>query len=104
MKGPSLTLFIAGHTVRSQNAIRQLRLMAMNELGNNCELTVVDVVEKPDLAEQARVLATPTLIKESPAPVRRIIGDLSDIQKVMTGLGLCCCAQETEEESVDDRT
>jgi circadian clock protein KaiB len=57
-------------------------------LGNPYDLDVIDVLERPQAAEDARILATPTLVKELPLPARRIIGDLSDIAKVLVGLEL----------------
>jgi circadian clock protein KaiB len=54
------------------------------------EITIVDVLERPEEAEANRILATPTLIKKSPPPVRRIVGDMSDTSKVLSGLGLNC--------------
>jgi circadian clock protein KaiB len=58
------------------------------ELDDEYELEVIDVLEKPQLAEDEKILATPTLIKKLPAPVRRLIGDLSDTEKVLLGLDL----------------
>lgn len=83
-----LKLFVAGHSPRSAAAVATLKRICAEELAGSYELVVVDIVEQPELAEAARILATPTLIKESPAPVRRIIGDLSDKDKVFSGLGL----------------
>jgi circadian clock protein KaiB len=83
-----LKLFITGQTLRSSRAITNLRRICENELGTEFELTVIDVLEKPQLAEDNRILATPTLIKEFPPPKRRIIGDLSDTKLVLQGLEL----------------
>jgi circadian clock protein KaiB len=83
-----LTLYIAGHTPRSEQAIRNLRRICEHDISAECEIIIVDVLEQPKLAEEARVLATPTLIKEMPLPVRRIIGDLSDTEKVLKGLSI----------------
>jgi circadian clock protein KaiB len=57
-------------------------------LGNNYELVIVDILERPQLAEEQKILATPTLIRESPLPVRRVIGDLSDKEKLLLALDL----------------
>lgn len=84
-----LKLFVAGPTIRTERAIAQAQRICENN-GAGGELIVIDVLEQPDLADQARILATPTLIKESPAPVRRAIGDLSDIGAVAAALGLDC--------------
>jgi circadian clock protein KaiB len=59
----------------------------MEEL-DDYELVVIDVLERPQLAEDEKILATPMLVKELPMPIRRIIGDLSDTEKVLLGLDL----------------
>jgi circadian clock protein KaiB len=82
-----LKLFITGQTSRSTRAITNLRRICEDAL-TDYELDIIDVLERPQLAEDDRVLATPTLIKEFPPPVRRIIGDLSDTEKVLLGLEL----------------
>lgn len=83
-----LKLFITGQTSRSSRAVTNLRRICEEELGTEYELTIIDVLERPQLAEDERILATPTLIKEFPPPVRRIIGDLSDTKRVLLGLEL----------------
>ncbi len=83
-----LRLFVAGHSARSERAIANLREICENDLGGHYELTVVDVLERPAVAEQEKVAATPTLIKVLPEPIRRIIGDLSDRDQVLVGLDL----------------
>jgi circadian clock protein KaiB len=83
-----LKLYVTGQTSRSARAIANLRRICDAELGGRYELHVIDVLERPHLAEAAKVLATPTVVKELPEPVRRIIGDLSDSEKVLLGLDL----------------
>jgi circadian clock protein KaiB len=83
----SLTLYVTGQSVRSQRAVANLRSLC-DGLGDACELTVIDVLERPQMAEDERILATPTVIRRRPLPLRRIIGDLSDLQKVMLWLDL----------------
>ncbi len=83
-----LTLFITGQTPRSEHAIANLRRICEKELANQYELTIIDVLEQPHLAEESKILATPTLVKELPPPLRRIIGDLSNTSKVLLGLDL----------------
>jgi circadian clock protein KaiB len=83
----SLKLYVTGQTYRSEMAIRNLEQIEA-ALGESCETTVIDVLEQPNLAEADRILATPTLIRYLPPPSRRVIGDLSDQDKVMFGLGL----------------
>lgn len=81
-----LKLYITGRTKRSEDAIAVMRRICDEELGGQIELMVIDVLEQPQLAEDEKILATPTLIKELPLPLRRIIGDLSDKEKVLLGL------------------
>lgn len=73
-----LKLYITGRTPRSERVTAQLQRHCKERFGDQCEIVVVDVLEHPHLAEAAKVLATPTLIKEHPSPPRRVIGDLSD--------------------------
>lgn len=83
-----LTLYVAGQTPRAERALLNLRRIVEHDLGLPFDLEIVDVLERPDLAEEALILATPTLVKESPLPARRLIGDLSDTQKVLRGLNV----------------
>ena len=81
-----LKLFVCGISPRTESAVANLKHLCDDELQGDCTLEVVDVLEQPDLAEEAKVLATPTLIKLLPPPIRRIIGDLSDREKLLVGL------------------
>ena len=81
-----LRLFICGSSPRAESAVANLRRICDNDLHGDYTLEVIDVLEQPDLAEEAKVLATPTLIKLLPPPLRRIIGDLSDREKLLIGL------------------
>ncbi len=83
-----LKLYITGKTARSDRAIHTLKKICAKELGNEYELNIIDVLESPQEAEDDKVLATPTLIKSLPLPIKRIIGDLTDIEKVLIGLDL----------------
>ncbi|MBI5531336.1 MAG: circadian clock protein KaiB [Deltaproteobacteria bacterium] len=83
-----LTLYVAGPSARSDEAINNLRRLCETSLPGQYELQVIDVVQQPEAAEKARIFATPTLIKESPEPSCRIIGDLSDTARVRVGLDL----------------
>ena len=78
-----LKLYITGQTPRSERAIANLRQLCEEELGGKYELIVIDILECPQLAEDEKILATPTLIKELPAPLRRIVGDLSNKEKIL---------------------
>jgi circadian clock protein KaiB len=83
-----LKLYITGDTVNSQRAIKNLRSIAEAELKGLYELEIIDVLKDPEPAMEDKILATPTLIKVSPGPTKRIIGDLSDKQKLLPGLDL----------------
>lgn len=83
-----LRLYITGQTPKSERAIENLRRICEEELHGQYEMVIIDVLERPQLAEDEKILATPTLIKELPPPLRRIIGDLSDKEKVLLGLEL----------------
>jgi circadian clock protein KaiB len=81
-----LKLYVTGQTPRAQRAIANLRRLCKEELEGRYEIEIIDVLEHPQLAETDRVLATPTLIKQLPPPLRRVIGDLSNRDKVLLGL------------------
>jgi len=81
-----LRLYVTGRTVRAEEAIANLRRICEAELTGQYELQIIDVLEQPQLAEDEKILATPTLIKQLPPPLRRVIGDLSDKEKVLLGL------------------
>jgi circadian clock protein KaiB len=91
-----LTLFVTGGSARSQRAVTNLRQLC-DDLGPRCELTIVDVLERPQLAEDERILATPTLIRRWPLPPRRIIGDLSEVDRVLLWLDLPMPPSEVHE-------
>ncbi len=71
-----LRLFVAGTTARSQQAILRVREFCRGEPRDTCELEVIDIYQQPKLARDHQIVATPTLIKEFPRPVRRFIGNL----------------------------
>jgi circadian clock protein KaiB len=81
-----LKLYVTGRTPRAEKAIANLRRICEEELHGQYELNIIDVLEHPQLAEDEKILATPTLIKRLPPPLRRVIGDLSDKEKVLLGL------------------
>ena len=83
-----LKLYITGQTPKSERALDNIRRICEQELDGQYELVVIDVLERPQLAEDEKILATPTLIKELPPPLNRVIGDLSDTEKVLLGLDL----------------
>ena len=79
-------MFVTGASPRTGTAIAILRRICENELQGQFDLEIIDVLEHPELAEDEKILATPTLIKSLPLPLRRVIGDLSDTEKVLLGL------------------
>lgn len=81
-----LKLYISGKTLRSDSAIRDLTALC-EELPAH-DIAIIDVLDHQELADKVDIMITPTLIKESPKPGRRIIGDLSDREKVLSGLGI----------------
>lgn len=83
-----IKLYVTGRTPQAEAAIRNLKNICDEELQSQYQLEVIDVLERPQLAEDERILATPTLIKELPPPMRRIIGDLSDRERVLLGLDI----------------
>jgi circadian clock protein KaiB len=83
-----LMLFVTGQSHRSTRAIDSVRALCEGALRGQCRLEVIDVLEQPQLAEDEKVLATPTLLRRFPPPPRRLIGDLSDPQRVLDGLNL----------------
>jgi circadian clock protein KaiB len=81
-----LKLYISGDSPRAQAAIANLRRICEEDLAGRYTLEIVDVLKNPDAAESDKILATPTLVKRLPPPLRRVIGDLSDKDKVLLGL------------------
>ncbi|MBA3580183.1 MAG: hypothetical protein H0W42_09390 [Gemmatimonadaceae bacterium] len=81
-----LRLFVTGTSSRTGTAIANLRRICEQELRGQYDLEIIDVLQFPDVAEDEKILATPTLIKSLPLPLRRVIGDLSDKEKVLLGL------------------
>jgi len=83
-----LKLYVLGQTANSQKAIKNLNALLKNELKDLYTLKIIDILKNPRLAEEDKILATPTLTKALPLPIRKIIGDLSDKEKVLLGLDL----------------
>ena len=95
-----LKLYVAGNTPSSIRALSTLRDILETEFKGVYALKVIDVLKSPQLAEEDKILATPTLSKILPPPVRRIIGDLSDRERVLIGLDLLY--EELSEEGLSD--
>ena len=83
-----LKLYVAGNTPNSVRALKILKNILEQEFQGVYALKVIDVLKNPQLAEEDKILATPTLAKILPPPVRKIIGDLSDRERVLIGLDL----------------
>ena len=83
-----LDLYVVGNSPSAKIALANLRRICEERLGNAYALQVVDVLENPEAAEEANIVATPTLIKRDPPPVRRIIGDLSATETVLRSLDI----------------
>ena len=81
-----LRLYITGNSLKSQRAISNLFRLCEEELADQYQVEIIDVLEEPFKAEQEKILVTPTLIKQLPPPLQRIIGDLSNKEKVILGL------------------
>ena len=95
-----LKLYVAGNTPNSMRALKTLRNILETEFRGVYALKVIDVLKNPQLAEEDKILATPTLAKSLPPPVRRIIGDLSDRERVLIGLDLLY--EELSEEVLEE--
>ena len=83
-----LRLFVTGMTPRSTRAIRAVRALCQQQLEGRFALEIIDVYQQPERVHDEQVIATPTLIKYEPAPVRRIVGDMTDTHRLCFGLGL----------------
>jgi circadian clock protein KaiB len=83
-----LRLYVAGQTARSLAAFANLKRICAEHLAGRCTIEVIDLLEHPQLAEGDQILATPTLVRRLPQPIRKIIGDLSNTERVLVGLDL----------------
>jgi circadian clock protein KaiB len=83
-----LRLYVAGKTAQAERAIADLTRLCERELAGRYRVEVIDVVEDPSAAEQDKIMATPTVVKHLPPPVRRVIGDLSRAGEVLVGLDI----------------
>jgi len=81
-----LRLYVAGQTPKSVTAVANLRKYCEQHLKGRYKLEVIDLQENPHLAEGDQILAIPTLVRKVPEPIRKIIGDLSNEEKVLVGL------------------
>jgi circadian clock protein KaiB len=83
-----LKLYVSGSSTRSARAIDNVRSICDRHLSGRYRLEVVDIFQQPELASKHQLFAAPTLVKESPEPVRRLVGDMSDEDRVLHGLNI----------------
>lgn len=83
-----LQLYVTGNTARSARAISNMRTICDEHLPGRYDLKVIDIYQNPQASVDQQIIAAPTLVKLLPAPIRRVIGDMSDAAKVLTTLGL----------------
>lgn len=83
-----LRLYVSGRKPRSAGAITTLTALCREHLEGRCDLEVIDVDENPKIAFREQILALPTLVKELPEPLRRFVGDLADVERILVGLDI----------------
>jgi circadian clock protein KaiB len=83
-----LRLYITGSTPKSSKAIQNIRSLCEEHLHGRYDLEIIDIYQQPVLARGEQIIAAPTLIKKLPAPLRKVVGDLSDSDRVLLGLDL----------------
>src|SRR5512135_1089969 len=83
-----LRLYVAGMTTKSKQAIQNIKQICDEHLKGRCDLEVIDVFRQPVLAKGEQIIATPTLLKKLPVPLRRFIGDMSETERILVGLDL----------------
>jgi circadian clock protein KaiB len=83
-----LQLFVAGTTAKSMHAIQDAQIICDEHLGRRYRLEVVDIYQQPELARDEQIIAVPTLVKHLPSPLRKLVGDLSNVERVLIGLDL----------------
>ena len=83
-----LRLYVAGMTTKSKQAIQNIKQICDEHLKDRCDLEVIDVFRQPVLAKGEQIIATPTLLKKLPLPLRRFLGDMSETERILVGLDL----------------
>jgi circadian clock protein KaiB len=86
--GYNLRLYVAGQTPKSITAIANLKRICNEHLAGRFEIEIVDLMANPALAQRHQIIAIPTLIRQLPEPLKRIIGDLSNAERVLVGLDI----------------
>jgi circadian clock protein KaiB len=99
-----LRLYVTGMTPRSARAVTNLQAICDEYLEGQYDLEVIDIYQQPVLTKGEQIIAAPTLIKKLPLPMRRIIGDMSNRERVLLGLDLVPSRPPSGEEDVDDDT
>jgi circadian clock protein KaiB len=84
----NLRLYVAGQTPKCITAFANLKKLCEERLGGNYSIEVIDLLRKPQLASGDQILAIPTLVRRLPSPMKKIIGDLSNTERVLVGLDL----------------
>ncbi len=92
-----LRLYISGQTPQAERAVSNLDQLCKGELGGSCAVEVINLIDSPERADEDKIIATPTLIRLTPTPIRRIIGDLSDRARVVRSL----CPADGESDPLD---
>ncbi|GAB2976124.1 circadian clock KaiB family protein [Mucilaginibacter puniceus] len=87
-KAYELRLYVAGKTAKSVTALNNLKKYCEEHLKGRYKIEVIDLLEQPQLAEGDQIFAIPTLVRKVPEPIRKIIGDLSNEEKVLVGLNI----------------
>jgi circadian clock protein KaiB len=83
-----LCLYVTGLTPRSQRAIDNIKKLCEENIKGRYELEVIDIYQQPALAQESQIIAAPTLIKKLPLPLRKFIGDMSNKEQILVGLGV----------------
>ena len=91
-----LKLYVTGKTSRSTQAVENLRAICDEYLEGRYDLEVIDIYQQPGLLAGEQIIAAPTLLKKSPLPMRRLVGDLSNRHRVLVGLDLVCTSGKGE--------
>lgn len=89
-----LRLYVAGQTPKCLTAFKNLQKICETQLKGKYSIEVIDLLENPQLSKEHQILAIPTLVRKLPVPVRKIIGDLSDTERVLVGLDIKSGSQE----------
>jgi circadian clock protein KaiB len=83
-----LRLYVAGHSAKTTAALRNLEAICVEHLQGKCRIEVIDLLKHPQLARGDQIVAVPTLVRRLPPPMKKIIGDLSDVERVLVGLDM----------------